>query len=247
MSKCEYCGKEFSNMDKRGRKKLYCCDYCRRQADYKRRKEGTSNKKVYSVRCKQCGVMFETHHKGQMYCNRQCFYASRIRICEMCGKEYKPTCRSRRYCSIACAGKAHKEYSTAEEKKLARNRQESMRRRTDPSFVIRNRMRSLMCNSLRGNKGGKKWEDIVGYSVEELRSHLEKQFTGDMSWKHFLAGEIHIDHKIPVSVFNFESISDIDFKKCWAISNLQPLWAFDNMSKSDRLMKPFQPSLAISI
>lgn len=55
----------------------------------------------------------------------------------------------------------------------------------------------------------------------------------------------HIDHKIPKSAFNFETPEDIDFKRCWALKNLQPLWAAENIKKHDRVDKPFQPSLAI--
>ncbi|GAG78004.1 unnamed protein product, partial [marine sediment metagenome] len=61
----------------------------------------------------------------------------------------------------------------------------------------------------------------------------------------FLAGEIHIDHKIPVSVFNFSKAEHMDFKKCWALKNLQPLWAIDNQTKNAKLKRPFQPSLQI--
>ena len=50
---------------------------------------------------------------------------------------------------------------------------------------------------------------------------------------------------IPKSAFNFETAEDADFKKCWALENLQPLWAKDNLRKSNKIHKPFQPSLAI--
>ena len=36
-----------------------------------------------------------------------------------------------------------------------------------------------------------------------------------------------------------------DFKKCWSLKNLRPLWSLENMSKNDKLYKPFQPSLQI--
>jgi len=45
------------------------------------------------------------------------------------------------------------------------------------------------------------------------------------------------------SVFNFSKPEDMDFKRCWALSNLQPLWAADNFSKHAKLKKPFQPSM----
>lgn len=104
-----------------------------------------------------------------------------------------------------------------------------------PEGVINRRMRAGMRNSLKGNKNGMKWESLVGYTCEDLRVHLENLFTDGMSWEKFMNGEIHIDHKKPVSSFNFNSYEDEEFKQCWALENLQPLWAKDNLSKWNKL------------
>ena len=58
-------------------------------------------------------------------------------------------------------------------------------------------------------------------------------------------GEWHIDHIIPKSVFNFTKPEHEDFKRCWALKNLQPLWAEENISKFNKLDKHFQPTLAL--
>ncbi|GAG90799.1 unnamed protein product, partial [marine sediment metagenome] len=60
-----------------------------------------------------------------------------------------------------------------------------------------------------------------------------------MTWKN--QGKWHLEHKVPVSAFNFSSSDHIDFKRCWALSNLQPMWAKENLSKSAKIDKPFQP------
>jgi len=91
-----------------------------------------------------------------------------------------------------------------------------------------------------GAKGKNKWQDIVGYNAEELRRHLKRLFQHGMTWDNY--GEWHIDHKIPISAFNYEKPGDIDFKRCWALSNLRPMWAKDNISKGSSLDKPFQPA-----
>jgi hypothetical protein len=70
------------------------------------------------------------------------------------------------------------------------------------------------------------------YTVQELRSHLESKFTDDMSWDNY--GKWHIDHIKPDSWFTYSSVEDQDFKDSWALSNLQPLWAKDNLSKGNR-------------
>ncbi|MFA5346552.1 MAG: hypothetical protein WC294_00275 [Methanoregula sp.] len=105
------------------------------------------------------------------------------------------------------------------------------------------------CNinmSLRkGAKAGRAWESIVGYTVDQLKKHLEKQFTTGMSWEAFMRGDIHIDHKTPKAAFNFQTPDDIDFRRCWELSNLRPMWARDNLKKGAKIDRPFQPSLAI--
>lgn len=74
---------------------------------------------------------------------------------------------------------------------------------------------------------------MVDYTVEELRAHLERQFLRGMGWHN--AGEWHIDHIIPVSSFNYTSPDDLEFKRCWALANLRPLWGRDNIRKSNRV------------
>ena len=54
-----------------------------------------------------------------------------------------------------------------------------------------------------------------------------------MNWQNH--GAWHIDYILPVSSFSFTKPEDKDFLKCWALDNLQPLWAADNIRKRDRL------------
>ena len=96
------------------------------------------------------------------------------------------------------------------------------------------------------NKDGVHWETLTGYSAGELKRHLERQFKDGMNWENHGKGrgKWHIDHIIPMSVFNFTNIRHADFKRCWALSNLQPMWAEDNSKKGNKLKIPFQPLLA---
>jgi hypothetical protein len=100
------------------------------------------------------------------------------------------------------------------------------RNRTSRAFSSRIR------NSLFGGKNNNHWEDLVGYSLEDLSRHLEKQFEPGMTWGNYGRYGWHIDHIIPVSLWEFESYADREFKQCWALCNLQPLWAKDNFKKN---------------
>ena len=60
-------------------------------------------------------------------------------------------------------------------------------------------------------------------------------------------GKLHIDHIIPVSVFNFTNDNHIDFFKCWSLDNLQLLPAKENLVKHNKLDISFQPSLQLEV
>lgn len=115
------------------------------------------------------------------------------------------------------------------------------KRRGTPIGKLNDNIRRGISLSLHGGKAGRSWESIVGYTVDDLKKHLEKQFSKGMTWNNY--GEWHVDHKNPRSIHNFKSSDDIDFKKCWELKNLQPLWKKDNLIKSNKINEPFQPSL----
>lgn len=65
------------------------------------------------------------------------------------------------------------------------------------------------------------------------RAHLEKQFTRRMSWDNY-GSYWHLDHIIPMASFKFDTPDDDAFKMCWAITNLRPLAAQENMQKGPK-------------
>lgn len=122
------------------------------------------------------------------------------------------------------------------------------KRSSDPAFKLNDIMSKAIRRGLKSGKAGKSWRDLVAYSVEDLKLHLENQFSPGMSWENHGRGDgcWHIDHKVPLSAHNFSSPDHFDFKRAWALDNLQPMWEFDNLSKNAKVDAPFQPSLALS-
>lgn len=120
------------------------------------------------------------------------------------------------------------------------------KKRKTPSGKLSHNISVLIWQCLKRNKNKWHWEILVGYTLNQLKTHLEKQFNSSMSWDNY-GPYWHIDHIIPIAAFNFTGPEDIDFKKCWALSNLRPLEALKNVKKCARLGKPFQPSLAFKI
>jgi hypothetical protein len=111
-----------------------------------------------------------------------------------------------------------------------RNEYQKNRKLNDPIFklnhTIRNRMRSFLLTKNITKKN--KTFNIVGCTPLELKEHLEKQFTDGMSWDN--KSKWHIDHIIPLSSGNTEE----DILKLFHYTNLQPLWAIDNMKKGSK-------------
>lgn len=75
--------------------------------------------------------------------------------------------------------------------------------------------------------------DFIGCSIDELKEHLSSQFTEGMSWENY--GEWHIDHIKPCSSFDLSILEEQ--QKCFHYSNLQPLWALDNLKKGAKEME----------
>ena len=120
------------------------------------------------------------------------------------------------------------------------------RRKADPKYNLNKKMSLLIRQTLKDGKNGRHWEVLVDYTLNNLIKHLKKTMPQSYSWKDFISGDLHIDHKIPISAFNFTKPEHADFKRCWALKNLQLLPAKENLIKSDKLERPFQPTLKLS-
>jgi len=120
---------------------------------------------------------------------------------------------------------------------------EKQRRLNNPQLRLSSSISSQIRISLRNKKHGQHWEMLVNFSLKQLIKHLEKQFTKGMTWDNY--GKWEIDHIIPRCLFNFNDTHNIDFKRCWDLRNLQPLWKKDNCRKGGRYNKPLQLAFAI--
>lgn len=117
----------------------------------------------------------------------------------------------------------------------AYDREKQRRRRLDIAHLIHCRIRSRIGMMVR-DKAGRSTERLLGYTAADLREHIERQFTRGMSWDALRRGEIEIDHIVPVRVFKVTSVDDHEFRACWALANLRPMWAKDNRSKGGKVL-----------
>lgn len=105
------------------------------------------------------------------------------------------------------------------------------RRHIDEMYALKVKMRSVIKKAFdrNGYKKRSKSQSIIGCSFEELKIHLESQFQSGMTWEN--RSEWHIDHIIPLATAKTEE----DVIRLNHYTNLQPLWAADNLRKSDKL------------
>ena len=152
--------------------------------------------------------------------------------CKHCDKPFAKTHKRQRYC-LPCSAlsTANKLPHVVEWNRNYQREYQKRRRHESAAAAINARMSAGIKNSLRDTKNGRSWESLVGYTISELMVHLERQFTPGMDWKN--RGRWHIDHIVPLDSFKFDSAEHPDFRAAWAITNLRPLWALENISKSN--------------
>ncbi len=119
-----------------------------------------------------------------------------------------------------------------QEHKLERNVYERERRKNDINYLLARRVRirisKLICRSKRN---GSAVRDL-GCTLGELKKYIESKFKAGMTWEN--RKEWHIDHIIPLHSFNLEIREQ--FLKAVHYTNLQPLWAEENLRKSDKIL-----------
>jgi hypothetical protein len=109
---------------------------------------------------------------------------------------------------------------------------EKNRRKIDSNFKILRNLRQRIRDALKGNSKSESTINLVGCSIEFLKKHLEFNFKNGMSFKNY--GKWHIDHIRPCASFDLSKASEQ--KECFHYTNLQPLWAEDNLSKGIKVL-----------
>ena len=172
-------------------------------------------------------------------CHKEYYQANREEIIKQ-QKEYDKTHREERNQKKKQYYKAHKEEHNKYMKQYYKEKEKKHRKeryKRDPKFRLHQIFSTAIYQALKrkgSSKNGYSWEKIVGYTTQDLMEHLERQFRNGMSWDNY--GEWHIDHIKPISAFDFTSYQDNEFQECWALKNLQPLWAEQNRKKKAKLL-----------
>lgn len=193
---------------------------------YKRRYK--NGKTGYRHCCKGCGnaaaVEWQKDNPGKVS-------AARARYREGNPEKARAACVKWRGVNPGYAREWRKNNSQRD--KINAARYDHDRRATDISYRLIRNIRAAMNSALRYNTKTGHTIELLGCSMEYLRTHLENQFTEGMTWGNYGRYGWHIDHIIPVSYFDHSDPEQQ--KRAWHYTNLQPLWATDNLKKHNKI------------
>jgi hypothetical protein len=209
------------------------CRECKRGRD---RAETLKQWAPRGIQCLACGAAMLTQLKpGQpsQFCTDEC-RALTYRKYRRRWEKANPEARKQQ---VRKRLKAHREQRTDIHLSTVRRQcaYQWKRRRRDVDYRLRLTLRNRLCAAISRGKGKKIESSIslVGCTVFELRAHLESQFQPGMTWDNYGLHGWHIDHIIPCASFD---LTDPEQQKaCFHYTNLQPLWAEDNLKKGARL------------
>lgn len=181
--------------------------------------------------CTECGKVvaiegFLVHGKGRLNRCMACYSASFVSKASPTRKPPRPLTPEQR----AKKSLRDRIWRDANRTRIAATKK--VRRHSRPDLQLRGRMARAVRRALAGAKNGGKTFALLGYSLNELRTHLERQFLKGMSWENI--GEWHIDHIVPLSSFEITNAQCDGFRRAWALTNLRPLWAGENVRKSSK-------------
>ena len=135
----------------------------------------------------------------------------------------------------------NKEKISKQQAKYRLENKEEIRKRnrkkyhSDVEYKLSHNLRSALWGKLKAHLANKNSSalSLAGCTMEELKSHIESKFEDGMSWENWAVDGWHLDHIIPCS--SFDLTIEEEQKKCFHYTNLQPLWAKDNLSKRNKL------------
>lgn len=111
---------------------------------------------------------------------------------------------------------------------------EKDKRKNNISFRITCSLRSRLNSAIKNNRKYGKTKELIGCSIDFLKEYLSKMFQTRMSWENYGKNGWHIDHIKPCS--SFDLTKPEQQRLCFHYSNLQPLWAIDNIKKSNKII-----------
>lgn len=214
------------------------CSKCKSQRPDDQFSRSSTNKSGLACWCKRCEAekakaRRKTPERYRGPDSKECPRCSIVKkFCEFYDSPFQKDglygyCKACQLCANAAS------YSKNKEKVAFRVRQ---RKEADPRFAMHVRILGLVRKSLDrralktpiSSVTGAFWQ-AVGYTSQTLAEHIQRQFLEGMTWEN--RSEWHIDHIVPICSFTYTSFQCAEFRACWGLPNLRPMWARENLRK----------------
>lgn len=212
---CSFVGKDINFFTKSKKKCDKCLDQVEEDKKISLQNSKENKKEYYKGWCKT--------HSEKMSQYRKEYYIKNKELLSHNRKIY--------YDSLTNVEKEHRREIRRLYNKDIYQRIIKQRREDDPLFKLKCNLRNLIKNSLtlQGYTKKSKTYEIVGLTYIDFQNFIESKFQEGMTWENY--GEWHLDHIVPVSsAIDEESLINLNY-----YTNFQPLWALDNLRKSNLL------------
>ena len=202
---------------------LRVCYICKEEKDLELFSLRNSNSQVRMSRCKVCSNLRRRETRKHKMLHDEEFRKQRLEVRKQQGERFRKS-----------KPKETKVISQEEIERRKKLRKEKRKERlqTDSMYKLKIRLRKSIRESFRRRgkrKDGHRTHSILGAEIHVVYEHFESLFVDGMSWENM--GKWHIDHIIPLST----AITEEDVIRLCYYTNLQPLWAEDNLKKSNKL------------
>lgn len=243
MQKCLNCNNTTKFLKKEKRQSKFCCHSCYlsyRSKNVKPQKEKISNT------CIKCSKQLTSRKKKSKVCSN-CKNKTKDpeeKTCALCNSIFLDKSRSKnaKYCSRRCNIKAgciryslkvkNGYYPTPPKRNRKIYRKQLYRNNINfkLSIVLRTR---LNC-AIKSNHKNSSAIILLGCSISYFKAYLESKFLPGMTWENWTIDGWHIDHIKPLS--SFDLTNEDELKQACHYTNLQPLWAKSNLTKSNKVI-----------
>lgn len=236
IKKCKVCKEDFKVVSN-GK---YCSITCFNKMKSEKIKQQKLNKR-YQKECLACKNKFLAT-RVQKLCSDKCKYVQQLQrnTCWQIKTNYQKNnykinrekILARYYRDRDKISKQRKEYRK-NNRNMLQNRDKKYyqyRKQTDINYKLRKTLRDRINAALRNNYKQTLSLELIGCTVEQLKKYLQKQFKQGMKWENHGMYGWHIDHIIPCVSFDLSRVEEQ--RKCFHYTNLQPLWANENLRKN---------------
>jgi len=171
--------------------------------------------------CKACRRLYYEKNKEKIAKYKAEYYKKNIKA----KKEYDKIYLEKNRDKINAKAKIYRQNNKEKIRKYFSNRSKN-----DLNYRIKKNLRNRLIQAIKSNqKGGSAIKDL-GCTIKEFKLHIEKQFKPGMSWKNWGLYGWHLDHIKPLS--NFDLSNPEEVKAACHYTNIQPLWAEENLRKN---------------